>query len=98
MNSRKTSIARQLPRTALAMALGLGLTGVAFGQATTGSIFGQVPAGNGETVTVRSTSGVTRQVAVDPSGRYDIGSLPLGSYTVTLQRDGKDVDSRSNVT
>ncbi len=98
MNSRKTSIARQLPRTALAMALGLGLTGVAFGQATTGSIFGQVPAGNGETVTVRSTSGVTRSVTVDSSGRYDIGSLPLGSYTVTLQRDGKTIDSRSNVT
>ncbi|EIL89539.1 outer membrane receptor for ferrienterochelin and colicins [Rhodanobacter fulvus Jip2] len=98
MNSRKTSIARQLPRTALAMAVGLGFAGLAFGQATTGSIFGQVPAGSGETVTVRSTSGVTRQVAVDPSGRYDIGSLPLGSYTVTLQRDGTTVDSRSNVT
>jgi outer membrane receptor for ferrienterochelin and colicin len=98
MNSRKTSIARQLPRTALAMALGMGFAGMAFGQATTGSIFGQVPAGNGETVTVRSTSGVTRQVAVDPSGRYNIGSLPLGSYTVTLQRDGETVDSRSNVT
>jgi len=98
MNSRKTSIARQLPRTALAMALGMGFAGMAFGQATTGSIFGQVPAGNGETVTVRSSSGVTRQVAVDSSGRYVVGSLPLGSYTVTLQRDGKDVDSRSNVT
>ncbi|MGP1666898.1 MAG: carboxypeptidase-like regulatory domain-containing protein, partial [Rhodanobacter sp.] len=69
-----------------------------FGQSTTGSIFGQVPAGNGETVMVKSTSGVTRQVAVDSSGRYDIDTLPLGSYTVTLQRDGKAVDSRSNVT
>jgi outer membrane receptor for ferrienterochelin and colicin len=98
MNSRKTSIARQLPRTALAIAIGFGFAGVAFGQATTGSIFGQVPAGNGETVLVKGSSGATRQVAVDPSGRYVIGSLPLGSYTVTLQRDGQTIDSRSNVT
>jgi len=98
MNSRKTTIGRQLPHTALAMALGMGFAGMAFGQATTGSIFGQVPAGNGETVTARSSSGVTRQVSVDSAGRYTIGSLPLGSYTVTLQRDGKEVDSRSNIT
>ncbi|WP_425476906.1 TonB-dependent receptor [Rhodanobacter thiooxydans] len=92
---RRNSKTGQLQRTALALALGLGFSGLAFGQATTGSIFGQAQAG--DTVMVKSTSGVTRQVAVDSSGRYTIDSLPLGNYTVTLQRDGQTVDSRSNV-
>src|SRR5574337_1649360 len=96
MNSRKNFTTGQLQRTALALALGLGLSGLAFGQATTGSIFGQAQAG--DTVQVKSTSGVTRQVVVDPSGHYTIDSLPLGNYTVTLQRAGQAVDSRSNVT
>jgi hypothetical protein len=98
MNSRKNFKTGQLQRTALALALGLGFAGLAFGQATTGSIFGQVPAGSGESVLVKSTSGITRQVAVDASGRYAVDSLPLGNYTVTLQHDGQAIDSRSNVT
>jgi outer membrane receptor protein involved in Fe transport len=97
MNSRKNFKTGQLQRTALALALGLGFTGLAFGQSTTGSIFGQVPAGSGETIVATSSTGVTRQVAVDADGRYNISSLPVGNYTVTLQHDGQTVDSRSNV-
>ncbi|MGB5940734.1 MAG: carboxypeptidase-like regulatory domain-containing protein, partial [Rhodanobacter sp.] len=96
MNSRKNFKTRGAQRTALALALGMGLSGLAFGQATTGSIFGQAQAG--DTVLVKSTSGITRQVTADTSGRYTVDSLPLGNYTVTLQRDGQAVDSRSNVT
>jgi hypothetical protein len=68
------------------------------GQATTGSIFGQVPAGSADSVMIKNTSGLTRQVSVDASGRYNADALPLGTYTVTLQHDGQTVDSRSNVT
>ena len=87
----------------LAVAIGLGLYGAAaptpvHAQATTGSIYGQVPAGSGETVLVSSTSGTTREVAVDTNGRYTVGSLPLGEYTVTLRRDGQTVESRTHVT
>ncbi|TAM25784.1 MAG: carboxypeptidase regulatory-like domain-containing protein, partial [Rhodanobacter sp.] len=96
MNSRKNFKAGQLQRTALALALGLGFSGLVFGQATTGSIFGQAQAG--DSVLVKSSSGITRQVAADSAGRYTVDSLPLGNYTVTLQRDGQAVDSRSNVT
>ena len=97
MNSRHyASLGR---RTALALAIGLGtVSGAVFAQATTGSIFGQAPAGAGQTVTVTSDTGVTRTVNVDAAGRYTIGSLPLGNYKVTLNRDGAAVDSRSNVT
>jgi hypothetical protein len=97
MNSRKNHNPRQLQRTALALALGMGFAGLAFAQATTGSIFGQAPAASGETVTVSGSTGVTREVPVDSSGRYSIGNLPLGSYTVTLKKDGAVVDSRNNI-
>ena len=85
------------PKT-LAIAIGLGAIGLAHGQATTGSIFGQAPVASGETVVIKSASGFTREVQIDGSGRYSIASLPLSSYTVTLMRDGKAVDSRSDVT
>jgi hypothetical protein len=84
----------------LALAVALALGGVATttnvqAQTTTGSIFGQ--AQPGDTVTVQSTGGMNRQVTVDGSGHYTVSPLPLGDYTVTLQHDGKHIDSRSNV-
>ncbi|WP_369931223.1 TonB-dependent receptor plug domain-containing protein [Xanthomonas sp. NCPPB 2632] len=98
MNSRHNRAAMMGRRTALALAIGLGtVSGAAFAQSTTGSIFGQVPAGAGQTVTATNETGVTRTVAVDAAGRYTITSLPLGSYKVTLNKDGAAVDSRSNV-
>lgn len=98
MNSRKGFTTAQLKRTtlALALSLGLGAGGVAIGQATTGSVYGQ--AQPGDSVTVLSTSGITRQVKVDSAGRYAVSSLPLGNYTVTLQRGGQPIQSRENVT
>jgi hypothetical protein len=97
MNSHKKFTTAQLRRTSLAIGLGLCIVGTgALAQATTGSIFGQAQAG--ETVLIKSTSGITRQVAVDSTGHYAVSSLPLGDYTVSLQRDGQVVDSRSNVT
>jgi len=97
MNSRKNFKTGQLQRTALALALGMGITGFAFAQSTTGTIFGQAPAASGETVTVSGSTGITREVPVDSSGRYLISNLPLGTYTVTLKKDGAVVDSRNNV-
>ncbi|WP_255436665.1 TonB-dependent receptor [Rhodanobacter sp. PCA2] len=84
-------------RTALALALGMGFTSLASGQATTGSIFGQTRSGSADTVVVQNATGLTREATVDASGRYNVGSLPLGTYTVTLKRGGETVDSRSNV-
>lgn len=83
-------------RTALALALGMGVTGLAFGQSTTGNIFGQAPAG--ATVVVKSASGVERSVTVGEGGHYTINGLPVGTYSVSLQKDGQEVGSRSDVT
>ena len=86
-----------LRHTALAAALTMaGVSGVAFGQATTGNITGQAEAG--DTVTITSATGLNRQVTVDASGRYSATNLPVGSYTVTLQKGGSTVDTRKDVT
>ncbi|HET7300613.1 MAG TPA: TonB-dependent receptor [Oleiagrimonas sp.] len=85
-------------RSALAMALavGMGFTGITMAQVTTGTIFGVAPAGGG-TITVASPNGTSRTVTVGTDGRYTIGNLPLGTYTVTLKQDGQTVATRNNV-
>ena len=92
----KTPLGR---RTALvvAIALGFGVAGFASAQSTTGSIFGQAPAAAGETVVATNNSGVTREVAVDSAGRYQISNVPVGVYTVSLKRNGAIVDTRKGV-
>ncbi len=40
---------------------------------------------------------MVRKSNVDSSGHYSITSLPVGNYTVTLQRDGATVSTRSDV-
>ncbi len=84
-------------RSALSLALGMCFVGGVQAQTTTGSIYGIAPPGEGTTVQVRNASGVTRNIAVAPDGRYSIGNLPVGTYTVTLQRGGQDVDTRRDV-
>jgi outer membrane receptor for ferrienterochelin and colicin len=83
-------------RISLALALALG-AGSAMAQSTTGSIFGQAPAAAGETVLVKSATGLSREVPVDNDGRFNIGSLPLGTYSVSLMQGGKAVDVRNDV-
>jgi outer membrane receptor for ferrienterochelin and colicin len=97
MTSRYITSSRVLRHTALAIALavGFGGSGTVFAQSTTGSIFGQATPGS--TVQATGSTGITREVAVGQDGRYRIGSLPLGSYTVNVMQDGKVVDSRKDV-
>ena len=82
---------------ALALLAGMGATSGVFAQSTVGTIYGSVPIGGSETVLLESNSGVRREIAVDAKGRYTASQLPVGSYTVTLRRDGAAVDSRKNI-
>ncbi|HEV7775257.1 MAG TPA: TonB-dependent receptor, partial [Luteibacter sp.] len=92
---------RQLRRTALAAALGMSLaSGVAMAQSNaSGSIFGQTGAATaGTTVLVENSgTGFAREVPVDSNGRYRLSSLPVGTYKVTLKRDGEVVSTQDNV-
>ena len=87
---------QMLKRTALAVMLGAAI-GTAAAQSTTGSLYGSAPAAAGATIVVQNESGLKRSAAVDANGRYNLGSLPVGKYTVTLQRDGQTVDKRENI-
>lgn len=89
-------------RSALTTALGLSLSLLsvsAFAQSNvTGSIFGQVPADAGTSIVVRNIdTGFERSVQLDNGGRYRLGSLPTGEYTVKLMKDGQTVSTRENV-
>ncbi len=74
---------------------GLAASSSAQAQATGGTIFGWGPAG--EKVTVHGSTGVRRHTTVKSSGRYTLGSLPLGVYSVTLEKEGTTVDERKNI-
>lgn len=88
-----------LQRKALAIAIGsvaLGITGGAWAQAVNGTIYGTVPVAQGETIQITGGAGYNRTITVGPSGKYSI-TLPVGTYTVSLLKDGKVVDSRTGV-
>ena len=92
---------RGSPAWSLALGVLIGIGGMAGSaavkaQATAGNVFGLAPAG--QTVTAKSvTSGLSRHVKVDAKGRYNIGALPVGTYTVTLEKDGAPVLRHENV-
>lgn len=104
-NSRKANHPGSVRRAgfsapALSMAIALGVLGAlgmtaAQAQGTTGRVFGSAPAG--QTITVHSASGVHRHAKANDSGRYAIGSLPMGTYEVALEKDGKSTDKRPNI-
>ncbi|MDF4002921.1 TonB-dependent receptor [Luteibacter sp. PPL552] len=87
-------------RCALALAICTSLAGIGavHAQSTTGGLNGSVPAGGNETIVIESGTGFRREVPVDARGRYAASQLPLGTYTVTLMRDGAVVDTRKDVT
>lgn len=68
----------------------------AHAQGTTASMFGQGPAGG--LVTAKSDTGAQRHATISESGRYRISPIPMGTYTVTLEKDGKVVDTRNKIT
>jgi outer membrane receptor for ferrienterochelin and colicin len=88
-------LAKGLKRSALTVALGLCFAAGVQAQSTTGSIYGST--GEGATVTVQNQSGLSRTATADASGRYNIGSLPVGTYVVTVERGGQVIGTR-NVT
>lgn len=97
MKSRERGIAHiRAGKLALALALAFA-GGSAFAQSTTGSISGTVADAAGKTVLVENNSGFRREVAVDATGRYAIGSLPLGTYKVTVKQGEAAVETRENV-
>lgn len=92
---RTARVASRLAVVAGMVAMGGMLPLSASAQGTTAHIFGQAPAG--ETVYAQSSTGLHRSVTVDAKGRYSLRNLPMSTYTVSLQKDGKTVDTRANI-
>lgn len=96
---RKTAIARSI---ALAFGLataGLTLAPTAFAQSnTTGTIYGTVPAAAGAEVVVESKeTGFKRTIKPDASGRFNLTSIPAGTYSVSLVRNGQVVSKQEGI-
>jgi Zn-dependent alcohol dehydrogenase len=83
-------------RLLLTTALGLAACTAVHAQGTTASIFGSGPAG--AVVTAKSDTGSSRHVTINESGHYRMSPVPMGTYTVTLEKDSKVVDTRSKIT
>ncbi|SBV43026.1 Oar protein [Xanthomonas translucens pv. graminis] len=84
-------------RTALAMILTVSLAqGAVHAQSTTGSIFGSAPA-SGTSILIQSDTGFSHTVPIDSNGRYSLGSLPIGNYSVILRRGEETIDTRKNI-
>ncbi|MFT4247740.1 MAG: TonB-dependent receptor [Pseudomonas sp.] len=85
-------------RTALAVILATCIAqGAVQAQSTTGSIYGTAPAEPGLSVVITSQTGLSRTITVDGNGRYNLSSLPVGTYNVELHRGGEVLDKRENV-
>jgi hypothetical protein len=96
---RKTAIAR-----AAALAFGLAAAGVwvmpaAYAQSnTTGTIYGTVDgAAGGDVVVENKDTGFKRSIKPDASGRFNLTSLPTGTYTVSLVRGGAVISKQEGV-
>lgn len=81
--------AKSLKRSALTVALGLCFAGGVQAQSTSGSIFGKADAG--QTITIVSSTGLTRTVTADANGSFNVVSLPAGSYKVESGGSTRDV-------
>lgn len=91
-------VVRRAAWLVLMAGLGIGagvVSPAASAQGTMAHIFGQAPAG--AEVVAKSSTGLHRHITVDKEGRYDLRNLPLSVYTVSLQKDGKVVDTRHNI-
>jgi len=81
----KSNISRSFKRsvTAAAVAISLGATAPAIAASNTaGSIYGKSVAGTEITYKNKAT-GITRTITVGEDGRFNVGSVPAGTYIVT---------------
>jgi outer membrane receptor protein involved in Fe transport len=90
---------RRLPwQRSVAAAVALAISGVAMAQSNAvGSIFGSSGEAGGTVVITNTATGVSRSVSVDSNGRFQIPALPVGTYKVELQKDGRTVEERESV-
>jgi len=96
---RKTAIARSVALAFGMAAVGVWVAPAAYAQSnTTGSIYGTVDSAAGSEVLIENKeTGFKRTVKPDASGRYSFPSVPTGTYTVSLIRNGSVVNKQEGI-
>ena len=95
---------RKLIVMLLAVMLGMAAYSTLRAQDTTATISGRVADASGavlpgaQVVILNVGTGITRTVATDEAGRYNVPALALGSYKVTASRDGFQSEARDGIT
>lgn len=88
------SSTRNMRKSVLSIAMGLCLTSLAaapaFAQSAMGAVAGRANAGDQITL-VNSATGATRTVTAGADGSYRLAQLPIGDYTLRLNRNGTTV-------
>ena len=91
---------RNFRRTAMCLALGLGLAALgapALAGNNDGSVVGHAQPGAVITASNPAT-GLSRTVTADSRGSYRFAFLPIGDYTLSASKDGQSVGQPRNVT
>ena len=89
-----------MKRTLLSSAMVLALYGAPATAADnfSGSIKGHIETGAGATITVTHKSkGISRTITADEQGNYILRKLPVGSYKLTISKNGYDTEVVENL-
>src|SRR5579863_5892201 len=88
-----------LSATILAAAAVLTVHAQTFRGAIVGTVIdqSQAPAPDVKVTAKNQATGLTRTASTDTSGNYDIPELPLGDYTVTLEKEGFETVTQADV-
>src|SRR5690606_23062463 len=88
------SSTRTMRKSILSIAMGLCLSSLAlapaYAQSAMGAVAGRASAGDQITL-VNTSTGATRTITVGGDGSYRLGQLPIGDYTMQLNRNGAAV-------
>jgi hypothetical protein len=92
---KKTVLVHALALAFGGAALTVGIMSPAMAQSNaSGTVFGKIAAGSGDNVILKNNgTNLTRTSTVDANGSFRVTSLPIGTYTVTLNKGSTAVGS-----
>ncbi|HVK51385.1 MAG TPA: TonB-dependent receptor [Pseudoxanthomonas sp.] len=93
-----TAMRNKLQRRTLCLALALCVSATAHAQSNaSGTIFGNAGQAGAVVLVENTQTGQVRHISTDENGGYRASSLPVGTYKVTVQREGQTVATRENI-
>jgi hypothetical protein len=85
-------------RRVIVTAFALCISAAAFAQSNAvGSMFGTSSEPGAKVVITNTATGIVRSATIDSSGRFQIPSLPVGTYKVELQKGNRSIETMESV-